>query len=228
MPLAKNIRLPPKNDSLLAEFIGIILGDGHIEDYSKTGNANIDIVGHLYEDRIYLENHVSKIIKTLFNIDPRYRIFNKNNGLCIRLQSIKVVKFLKNSGLKPGNKIKNKQGIPKWVFNNKKILSCCIRGLFDTDGSVYLCGNGTLLPRIGLECHNKILRKDIRKALLILGYHPFKSWVLNKRIAIYRKQDVVKYLSNVGFRNQKHIKKFDILCPDRLARSNSQLREDYG
>lgn len=41
-------------------------------------------------------------------------------------------------GLSIGDKIKNKVEIPNWIFNHKKYLLSCIRGLFDTDGCCYL------------------------------------------------------------------------------------------
>lgn len=202
----------------LAEFIGIILGDGHIENSEINKNYNIDIAGHLVDDYAYITNHVTSIIYNLFNLKPKYKILRNSNCLYVRLQGKKTFKFMVKKGLKPGNKKKNNQGIPSWIFTNDQLLKSCIRGLFDTDGSVYLCGNGSLFPRIGLDCSIPRLREDISKALQKLGYRPFQKWVLNKKIAIYRKEDVVKYINDIGFKNPKHLKRFNNLCSDRLAR----------
>ena len=41
-------------------------------------------------------------------------------------------------GLKHGNKVKNQIGVPKIIKKNPQFLTPCIKGLFDTDGSVWV------------------------------------------------------------------------------------------
>ena len=55
----------------------------------------------------------------------------------LEAHSLKLINFLEDKGFKPGNKIKNKLRIPSWIKNNRKFLKACLRGLYDTDGSVY-------------------------------------------------------------------------------------------
>ncbi|WEL23807.1 LAGLIDADG family homing endonuclease [Candidatus Nanohalovita haloferacivicina] len=41
-------------------------------------------------------------------------------------------------GLVPGNKVKHQVGVPEWVKNSKALSNSCLRGLTNTDGSIYL------------------------------------------------------------------------------------------
>ena len=57
-----------KNYQKLAELLGVILGDGHLD---KNDNR-VTITGSL-EDFIYYKNHLIPLIKSLFNVDPKLR-----------------------------------------------------------------------------------------------------------------------------------------------------------
>lgn len=83
-------------------------------------------------------------------------------------------------------------------------------GIILGDGGVYMCGNGTLFPRIGFCSYIPQLRKDFRRSLLILGFKPLK-WIMKTKTALYRKEEVFKYKKEIGFNNSKHIKRFKML-----------------
>ena len=74
-------------------------------------------------------------------------------------------------GLKPGNKIKSQTTIPKWIWKSDELLKACVRGLIDTDGSVYeLLPHWPGLFQITFENRNITLLRDLRKAFLKLEY----------------------------------------------------------
>ena len=58
----KNITIPPKSEGL-AEFIGILLGDGNIWIQKNGTNTNyqLKIAGDLTEDNDYLSNYVKPL-----------------------------------------------------------------------------------------------------------------------------------------------------------------------
>jgi len=93
-------------------------------------------------------------------------------------------------------------------------LKACLRGLYDTDGSVYeLLPHWPGLFQIKLDNRNLVLLEDSRKALLKLGYSVSKiaNLHLNKpRTYITRKVDVVKYYKEIGFSNPKHRNKLNL------------------
>jgi len=209
----KVINIPNKCEDL-AELFGIILGDGCVTAYKHMTKKNmafsLRITCHSIDDFEFLTNHVKNLIKKLFYIKPfLYKVKNVK-VICLTVQSVRLVKFLNNHGLKSGNKVKNNQGIPSWIFKNRNYIKRCVRGMIDTDGSVYMCGNGSLFPRIGLDSNISQLRKDFRKALLILDFNPLK-WVRNKHMSLYRKKDVFKYIKEIGFSNPKHRIRFERL-----------------
>ncbi len=115
----------------------------------------------------------------------------------------------------PGNKKLNNQGIPKWVFNERELLSACIRGLVDTDGSIFYISKRNKNLRIDFTSYIPNLLRDTQKGLFSLGFNPSK--VINqKHIFLSSKKDVNRYIKEIGFHNQKHlnrVNKFDSYAP---------------
>jgi intein/homing endonuclease len=58
-------------------------------------------------------------------------------AIILSKQSKNLVFTLEEIGLKAGNKSKNRTSIPNWILKDKQYSIACIRGLIDTDGSVY-------------------------------------------------------------------------------------------
>jgi len=152
--------------------------------------------------------YVSNLIKELFETKTSIYKSKKSNTIHLRTSGIKFVRFMKEIGLSSGYKIRNKQGMPNWILENKEYTRAYIRGLIDTDGCVYRVGNGTIFSRINFDSYNPKLREDFRKALLMLGFNPMK-WMRNKTTAIHRKDEVFKYMKEIGFSNPKHQRRFE-------------------
>jgi len=194
----------PKESPKLAEFMGIMLGDGNsnrIENLTYT----IKISGHIQNDRDYLLNYVNPLARELFGIDFGFYP-SKKNSLNLTKGSKQLVKIIEYYGLPPGNKKKNNVGIPSWIFRNNKLKEACLRGLIDTDGCVYKCGNGSLFPRINFCSKIEQLKTDFRELVQSLGFHP-TPWN-GKNIMIYRKTDIFKYQKEIGFSNPYHKRRF--------------------
>jgi intein/homing endonuclease len=202
----------PKNDEKLAEFIGIMLGDGNIfslKSGKKISVHSIRIAGDSRNDAEYLTNFVAPLTENLFHIKPK--IFDHKHFNCtyVAVYSIQLVRFLGTHGLKPGNKIKNKLSIPAWVWNDKKSLKACLRGLVDTDGSVYeLSPNWKGLYQLSFKSKNKRLLNDVRDAFLQLGFCISKI-TRNDSVCLTKKTELMKYYKEVGFNNPKHRMKIE-------------------
>lgn len=130
----KKIKIPIK-DEKLAELIGIILGDGNIQN--KNSIYQVRIAGDSNKDKDYIMNYLKPLCDSLFGIDSKIYKHKTFNELFVHIHSKNVVKFLISVGMQAGNKIKNQVTIPGWVLENDSYLKACIRGLIDTDGSVY-------------------------------------------------------------------------------------------
>ena len=209
----KKINVPEKNEKL-AEFIGAVLGDGNINYYkkgSKIGVYQVKIAGHYNLDKDYHMNYLKRLGLDLFNLEGKEIIMTNQHGRFIVFTSKKLVEFFIRQGLKPGNKIKNQTTIPKWIFSEDKYIVCCLRGLIDTDGSIFKMSNqDPNLLRISFTNYCNALLKDTRKAFLKLGFFPSKI-INEKRFFLSRKEDISKYLKEVGFSNNKHINRFNKL-----------------
>lgn len=190
----------------LAELIGIMLGDGNL--WSGKGFYYIRICGHSIDDKNYLFNHVRSLIKSLFDVNMGIYQHNKNKELYLTKGSKDLLFTLEHFGLKRGNKLKNQVGIPQWIFNSKKYLKACIRGLIDTDGTV-LPITGRNYSYIWFTCGNPELRKDFEKAMKILGYK-ISKWNFHGTPETYigSKNLIKKFYHEIGFNNVKHIKRF--------------------
>ncbi|MBI2499283.1 hypothetical protein HYV88_03510 [Candidatus Woesearchaeota archaeon] len=196
----------PKLSNKLAELVGIILGDGCIMAYPKNSIYSLTIAGNSKKDYYYLKEHVSSLLKELFDLVPYFYLQKDRAGIQLTVRGKMLITYLVKIGLKPGNKVKNNITIPGWILENKSYVQACIRGLIDTDGSVYFCGDGSLFTKINFCSGIEKLRKDFRNALIKLGYHP-TPWN-KKNLMIYRKNDVIKYYKEIGFKNLRNLTKF--------------------
>ncbi|TFG11354.1 MAG: hypothetical protein EU535_07330 [Promethearchaeota archaeon] len=135
---------------ILVELIGIILGDGHITFNRKKSEYLCEIAFNSLEmDYVY---YVNDLIKYVFDIKPKLEVRKKDNTTLLRIFKKEIIQFLLDLGLKAGNKVRNQVEIPFWIKkrppiekNKKKwelfykyVKSACLRGLLDTDGSIYL------------------------------------------------------------------------------------------
>lgn len=199
----------PIFDEKLAEFIGAVLGDGNIHSYKKgkrTGTYCIRIAGDYKRDKHY-HNYLKKLSDSLFNLNTKEVIFPKRNERFLNFYSKELVEFFIKQGLIPGDKIKNQLTIPKWIFENDLFLRACLRGLIDTDGCIHqMSKKDSQLLRIKFTNYNFKLLADVRKAFIILGFSPSKI-ICNRDVYLSRKSDIEKYLREIGFSNEKHIKR---------------------
>lgn len=197
----------PEESEKLAEFIGIMLGDGNLTKIKgyKIGVYSIRIVGDSRFDRYYLINFVKPLIEELFEIKVNLYKIKKENGLNVNAYGLNLVNFLEEKGLKAGDKIRSQVTIPNWIKNNNLYLRACLRGLYDTDGSVYKLTNQNS-HQISFRNYNYTLITDVRESLLSLGIKCSKISKGNE-ITITKKSELQKFLKEVGFDNLKHLNK---------------------
>lgn len=203
---------PPENKEL-AELFGIILGDGHVEKI-KIGNKiraySVVITGDSIKDNIYLSNYVSGLFKRLFGEEGNLRFSKESNSIHLKIYGKKIIEFIERKGIKPGNKKLNNQKIPDWILNNKKYLESCLRGLIDTDGCIYYISRNNRNLRISFTSYIPKLLNEVRKSFIKLGFHPSKI-IREKDITLSRKEDIEKFLKEIGFSNNKHLKRLQDL-----------------
>ncbi len=197
----------PKISKELSEFYGIMLGDGNltkIKSY-KISTYQIKIVGDSRYDKEYLLDYVKPMIEKLFNIKVNVYKSKNENALNLVSTGKRLVEFLESLGFNPGNKIKNMLHIPRWIKNNREYLNACLRGLYDTDGSIYKLTNQNT-HQISFRNYNSALLKDVRNALISLNISP-SHISKGTEITITKKSELRKFLKDIGFSNVKHSRK---------------------
>jgi len=194
----------------LAEFVGAVLGDGHVhytkKSYGdkKVGVYQIRITGDLRYEKEY-HHYLGELAKTLFNLIPRYSVGKNKNERYLFLSSRNLVEFFIKMGISPGSKITNQSTIPQWIYKNSEYMKACLRGLMDTDGCIHSMSKRDFnLLRINFKNHNYRLLHDTRKMFISLGFHPSKI-ICGNVFYISRQGEIDKYLKEIGFSNKKHL-----------------------
>jgi hypothetical protein len=202
----KDIKIPTR-DKDLAEFWGIMLGDGSLQKIKgyKLGVYGLDVAGHSVDDRDYILNFVRPLAEKLFGI--KSRIYESKRSKCIHLNldSRKIVDYFEDNEFMAGNKIINQVTIPDWVKNDNIFLSACLRGLFDTDGTFYRLTNQNSY-QVGFTNNNETLLYDLREGLIKLGIGVSKI-IYNRKLVITQRSEIEKFYKLIGFSNSKHLNK---------------------
>ena len=191
----------PKYSKELAEFCGIMLGDGGISKRQFT------ITLHLQEKQYAA--YVSSLIQKLFLVTPSQYTKQKNTRtVCI--SRTKLVTYLEEyCGLESGNKVINQVSVPLWILESRPYQKACLRGLFDTDGSIYMHrytskGKKYEYQKIGFSSRSQSLLEDVHAILTTFN---IKSRITPSEVKIEAQKDVRRFLRQVGFSNTKHLKR---------------------
>ena len=193
----------------LAEIIGIILGDGHIDKSSETGQYAVKICGG-EDDLEYLESFVASLFLRAFGKHLKNFPCRKAKAVMFYVNDKSVVFTLEQYGLKPGNKKENDVCIPSWIFKNENYLKSCLRGLFDTDGTVFPKSSNHSVPQLELTSKIKGIQRTFRQGLLQLGFKPSKwSESGSPKCGLYARNEVDRFAREIEFHNPKHEKRFE-------------------
>jgi intein/homing endonuclease len=202
----------PKYSEELAEFLGILFGDGYLNKYARNKYL-IEIAGHSEKD---LEYHyfIRKYCEKFFNISPKLIIRKDQNTLYSRIISKNMFLFLRSAGMPKGKK--TRLSIPSWIKKNSLYLNAFIRGVYDTDGSIIL--RKRKQNSISLKMKSKTLVNEIKEALEQQGY--FVAYNVEKRsdprgfnsttycIRINRKVMIKRFMEEIGSSNPYKLKKW--------------------
>lgn len=191
----------PKHSAHLAEFFGIMLGDGGI---NNPWQATITL--NATKDREYSQ-YIKELIKLLFGITPKSFIYKTKDALRILANGVSLVDFLVSEGLPRGNKLRAALSMPTWVLRNKKYRYACVRGLIDTDGCMFIHTHtvaGKMYKNIGLTFSSRSpeLIDQVATILEKSGIMPHVP-LRGTDIYIYREDAVERYLKIFGSSNAR-------------------------
>lgn len=209
-------KLPAWCDERLAEFIGILLGDGHL----GPTNYEVSVTGDRLTDGWYVRRHVSSLIKSLFGIKPFIYEQKSPSGIRCRFYSHQVFQFLvKMAGMQAGRKRYNENVVmPPVFFTDTKLLKACLRGLFDTDGGFYR--HHVHSATVEVCNHNVSLLNSVQNAFESFGFRVSRN---QRGVELYRRNQIHQFFEEIGSHNPKHFIKYEIWRLTRAVPSNEEI-----
>lgn len=199
----------------LYELIGVILGDGSITILPNKGIYRLEISGNAEDGEEYFLK-ISNFIFGLSGKRPKIRIRNERLGKSLRLtiNSKKFIFYLVDKLKIPYRNKTFESHVPdqflKWLY-----CKHIIRGLFETDGSIYFSrikkSKFPKYPRIEIKTSSKKLTEQI---YLLLKQKAFKVRIRtcksDKTIGIYvsGKAMIEKWVKEIGFGSKRNESKY--------------------
>jgi len=205
------VAIPDSIDGTLAEEVGMHIGDGSMGVYR--GRYLYSLAGHRKDDRQYYHELVLPLFKKLYKCEPKLRFWSGSMGF--QICSKELVNFKASLGLPLGPKLGIR--IPTDISHTENLAKACLRGILDTDGTMYLeKKNEKLYPRIQLKTCSNLLVEDVTNILGKLGYnhscYAEKPASKDRRVCYaiaLRGYIVERWMAEVGSDNPKHLRKYD-------------------
>lgn len=180
---------------MLAEFLGIIMGDGNVSKYftqiTLNSISDVDYIKYVHNlaKSLFLKAHISIVPK-------KYE-----NSTKIQISSKIVSDFLKSQGMIPFCKT-----IPEWVINNPKYYKSFLKGLFDTEGSIsfktYKSQKGiSIYKQLNFRNADINLMKFVRDRLTDMGFKPTQT--LKRSLYLSTHDAIARFRKVIGFGNKK-------------------------
>ena len=218
--MVNDLIIPTKISELLAEETGLHIGDGTMNFYRQKNKikGSYELRGHIIDDRPHYDTRIKEIYKELYNIKVPLKEMRKTGVFGFQIWSDSLVNFKsKILGLPLGPK--KEISIPYQFLNKNHLKKAVIRGIYDTDGCLYIekKRNQSLYPRIKFTTTSGILAKQIKKELVKLNIratHYFhrrkeKNWNDLHSVEVRGEMMLIKFFSNIKPGNPKHIEKYE-------------------
>lgn len=207
VPWFKKYILPTSLDENLAQFVGILLGDGGLSKWQVNITLNTETEADFIE-------YVMNLGEKLFGERPKFIKRKDSKAAVIYYYGVSLVDYLVKIGLKRGNKVKQQVGVPEWVLTSPEYKLACLRGLVDTDGGIFIHKykvNGKFYSYRKLCFVNRSmpLLYFVFNTLKGLDFNPkMITNVENKRVWLYNQEEVKRYLDIVGTSSLHLLSKF--------------------
>ena len=198
-------------DEDLAEFIGVLLGDGSIGIYKSYVNGNTKIQ---YRIKITLNSikdaeyslYLSKLFVAIFAQVPKVHKRKNVNAIDLYLLGYEPLHFLLRLGLVLAPKW-GRAVIPSYFLRTPLDLFV-MRGYMDTDGCICVVNNnGIRYPRIEMKICPSPMQSQFIQILTKYGFEPQINHLEKGkiRIALCGINKLKRWDSLIGFSNKRNI-----------------------
>ena len=116
--------------------------------------------------------------------------------------------------------------LPSWILQHPDFAKASLRGLMDTDGSIYGARRTIAETKYTHAClcfrnYSKPLLDAVYHIMINLGYHPTMG---HNRIYLYRQKEITRYFEEVGSHNPKHLQRYKAITDSQhIAPMNSAI-----
>jgi hypothetical protein len=223
-------------DWKLAELIGVVMGDGWLSNCQN--HYRIGIVGDKKLDWPYFE-YLKTLVKDVWNKDPR--LFVASGGLRTVINcKTAFLELTREYGIPVGDGKCLAIRIPKEVICDWELARHTIRGLADTDGTIFTADKpgSPNYPSIEITTVSRELAEQLNIMLTGQGFRVGKIWqytsklsrVPTYKVALNGYENVMRWMQEIGFSNpRKHKKAEDVLasralpCPSTSSGASLQV-----
>ncbi|MEK6792402.1 MAG: LAGLIDADG family homing endonuclease [Nanoarchaeota archaeon] len=197
----------------LAEEIGGHIGDGSMNYYNNRGMYQLR--GHIEDDKLHYLQRIKPLFEKIYGVKIKLREMRSTRVFGFQIWNDKIIAFKQQLGLPLGKKLELE--IPKEFSNKKELLVACIRGIFDTDGGVYLeKKNNKLYPRVYISTISVKLAKQISEILNSLDLnatyyvsnHPNGNRLISYKVEVRGIKMLNKFFKIINPQNPKHQSKY--------------------
>lgn len=189
-----DVIIPQCRSEKLAEFFGIMMGDGKL--------SHFQVAVTLGNKEVSYANYVADLMANIFAGKPKI-ISNSARGYrVVYLGSTLISNWLKSEGF-VYNKVLSQVDVPSWIFSRTSYMKRFARGFFDTDGSVYKLKYGI---QLSFTNYSQPLLASLQYMLGRLGYRV--SRISGPRFYITKKQDVWRFFNEIDPHNKRHVRRF--------------------
>lgn len=193
------------------EIIGALMGDGFIHRSKKyyigfTGNPKTDVEYYDY---------ILELVKKVWNKETKAKV--RARGLRVAIYSKYIVtRLICDFGLDYNAGKTERVYMPKIIFEDWNLARATIRGLVDTDGTVFTANKprSPNYPSIEWATSSKKLFEQVKYLLIKQGFR-ISSWsytpkdgrLTSYRIGLNGRKNLKKWLDDIGFSNTYKLKR---------------------
>lgn len=202
--LRKSILIPSRGEDL-AEFIGIMLGDGCIRNAWQIG-----VSFNQHGDQPYAA-FIRKMIERLFGLDAA--LYIRPSAADLVVSSTALVCLLQELGFPRGSKCETLVEVPAWIKNTSNTRIACLRGLMDTDGCVFrhryrVSGKEYAYVKLAFASATPCLTQFVAESFQMLGISAHVRQG-GQRVFVDGRKSVVRYFEVVGTHNPRYQQRFE-------------------
>ena len=194
------------------EIIGIMIGDGSVLYYPEKGVYGIEISGNVDEEKEYFEM-ISFSLEKMFGKKPRISIKYSPKGRCLKLVlwGKSIAEYFIKNGVTPRKTYTSRIPTPFLSWNKCRYV---IRGLFETDGSIYFSHSKAkslypTYPRLEIKTVSLELANQLYSLLKKQSFHVhIRKTESTYCIYISGVQMLNRWVREIGFTNERSKTKY--------------------